>query len=223
MSHRFDCREPAARGNALATAVTSLAADELVVLPTDAVYGLGCDAFSPTGVDRLLAARGGSRDRPPPVLIPRLGTLDGIAVGVGGAARELAEAFWPGGLTLVCRAQPSLDWDLGEAGATVAVRMPLHPLALELLDRLGPMAVTGAGVAGSPAPADCDAAQEVLGTTVAVYLDAGALPGVGVSTIVDATGEVLRVLRPGAVPVAELVAVAGPVFADPETAEASAR
>jgi L-threonylcarbamoyladenylate synthase len=148
VSYRFDCREPAARGNALATAVTALAADGLVVLPTDTGYGLGCDAFSRAGIDGLRAARGGDRAAAPPVLIPRTGTLDGLAADLSGPARELAEAFWPGPLTLVCRAQPTLDWDLGPARGTVAVRVPLHPLALELLDRVGPMAVTGAGPGG---------------------------------------------------------------------------
>lgn len=209
MSYRFDCVEPSAREDAIATAVTSLAAGDLVVLPTDAVYGVGCDAFARHAVAAQRAARGGTRRQPPPVLVPHLGTLDGIATGVTALARALAESFWPGGLTLVCRAQPSLEWDLGDSGGAVAVRMPLHPLALELLDEVGPMAVTGASLAGMPGPLDCDQAQDALGGTVAVYLDAGPLAGGAGSTIVDTTGEGARVLRLGEVGLDALREVAG--------------
>ncbi len=209
MSYRFDCAEPSGRGNAIATAVTTLAAGDLVVLPTGTVYGVGCDAFSPPAVAALHAARGATRHQPPPVLIAHWRTLDGIAADLTDAARALAEAFWPGGLTLVCQAQPSLHWNLGDTHGTVAVRMPLHPLALELLDEVGPMAVTGANLAGMPAVLDCDRAQAALGDAVAVYLDAGPLTGGPPSTILDVSTERVRVLRLGEVSLEQLREVAG--------------
>jgi L-threonylcarbamoyladenylate synthase len=206
VSYRFDCTSPSGRESGIARAAAAVSAGELVVLPTDAVYGLGCDAFSPQAVDRLFTARGSGRT-PPPVLIPHARTLDGIATGLGTAARDLVEAFWPGPLTLLCLAQPTLDWDLGDAYGTVSVRMPLHPVALQLLERTGPMAVTAAGPAGMAAPLVCDRARDMLGETVEVYLDAGPLPGAGGSTIVDVRGALPRVLRPGVLGLDALAAV----------------
>jgi tRNA threonylcarbamoyl adenosine modification protein (Sua5/YciO/YrdC/YwlC family) len=170
------------------------------VVPTDTVYGLGTDAFSPKAVAALLAAKGRGRDTPVPVLVPSPKTLPGIAVLRGGAGQRLVDAFWPGGLTVVCTAQPSLDWDLGDARGTVAVRMPLHPVALELLAETGPMAVSSANRSGRPPAASIDEAIEQLGDTVAIYLDGGESQDNVPSTIVDVTGEVPRVLRAGAVP-----------------------
>ena len=218
MSYRYDCSDASARGSALTAATTSLAAAELVVFPTDAVYGLGCDAFSRGAVSTMAVVRGSGR-QPPPVLIPHLRTLDGIAAQVPAQARSLAEAFWPGGLTLICRAQPSLDWDLGDSAGTVAVRMPLHPIALELLEGVGPMAVTSACTVGGPPPVDCDAAEQGLGDAVAVYLDAGPMTGPQRSTIVAAVDGRLRVLRLGAIGLADLLAVAGDIEA-PASGEA---
>ena len=88
-------------------------------------------------------------------------------------ARDLIEAFWPGGLTVVASVQPSLQWDLGETGGTVAVRMPLHPVALELLRATGPMAVSSANRSGLPPATTCDEAVEQLGEAVSIYLDGG--------------------------------------------------
>jgi tRNA threonylcarbamoyl adenosine modification protein (Sua5/YciO/YrdC/YwlC family) len=147
---RFDCADPVERERGLDQADAAVKRGELVVIPTDTVYGLGCDAFVPYAVEALLAAKGRGRDMPVPVLIGSPGTLDGIAYGIDSRTRDLVEAFWPGGLTVVCRAQPSLDWDLGDARGTVAVRMPLHPVALELLTRTGPMGVSSANRTGAP-------------------------------------------------------------------------
>ena len=211
---RFDCSREDTRARGIARAARAVADGELVVLPTDTVYGIGCDAFSPAAVGDLLGAKGRGRSMPPPVLVPHARTLDGIATAVPAEVRALAEAFWPGALTIVCRAQPTLDWDLGETNGTVAVRMPLHPVALELLAKTGPMAVSGADRIGEPAATTCDEAESQLGAAVEVYLDGGAT-GSGVpSTIVDGTGEVPVVLRYGALSLDQLREVV-PGLAEP--------
>jgi L-threonylcarbamoyladenylate synthase len=222
VSHRFDCRDPGARGHALDTATAALAGDELVVMPTEAVYGLGCAAFSPLGENRLRRARGGDRERPPPVLLPRPSAIVEITDLVD-VARDLAEAFWPGSLTLVCRVRPELTWAAWAVRGTVSVRVPLHPLTLELLDGTGPLAVTGAAPVGQVPATDCDVAQEMFGDQVATYLDVGPLPEAEPSTIVDVTGDRMRVLRSGAIPVTELAEVAGTDRIELAIAEATGR
>ena len=176
---------------------------EVIVLPTDTVYGVGADAFDRAAVRAVLAAKGRGRDMPPPVLVANPRVLDALTHDLPGYARELVDAFWPGGLTLVCPAQPSLDWDLGTDG-TVAVRMPLHRTALALLDRTGPLAVTSANRTGEPAATTCDEAEDQLGEAVTVYLDGGPCAGTAASTILDVTGPRARVLRLGALPLDRL-------------------
>lgn len=172
---------------------------ELVVLPTDTVYGLGADAFASAAVARLLAAKRRGRDMPVPVLVGSPRTLPGIASGLTKEANALVEAFWPGALTIVVTHQPSLRWDLGDAGGTVAVRMPLHPVAIELLTETGPMAVSSANRSGQPPATTCDEAYDQLGSDVSVYLDGGPSGGPVPSTIVDLTADPPRVLRTGAI------------------------
>jgi L-threonylcarbamoyladenylate synthase len=207
VSYRFDCWSASGRESGISRAVSALADGELVVLPTDAVYGVACDAFSPAAVSLLAASRGSGRTQPPPVFIPHARTLDGIATGIGPAARELVEAFWPGSLTLLCTAQPSLSWDLGDTFGTVSVRLPLHPLALQLLERTGPLAVTAASPVGRPAPTACEAVRDLFGDAVSVYLDAGPLTGDARSTIVDVRGDRPKVLRAGVIDLPALLAV----------------
>jgi tRNA threonylcarbamoyl adenosine modification protein (Sua5/YciO/YrdC/YwlC family) len=175
-----------------------------VVLPTDTVYGIGADAFSSEAVADLLEAKGRGRNMPTPVLIGSPNTLHGLVTDFSELAWELVDAFWPGALTLVARHQPSLQWDLGDTRGTVAVRMPLHPVAIELLTEVGPMAVSSANLTGHPAPEDCDAAQEMLGDSVSVYLDGGPTPGIVPSSIVDVTRDVPLLLRAGALSADEL-------------------
>ena len=204
MARRYDCSDPADRAAGLREAVSAVRRGELVVLPTDTVYGVGCDAFSHEGVAELLQAKGRDRTMPSPVLIASPNVLHGLVTDFSEQAWELVDAFWPGALTLVARHQPSLRWDLGDTRGTVAVRMPLHPVALELLEKTGPMAVSSANLTGHPAPQDCDAAQEMLGDAVSVYLDGGATPDAVPSSIVDVTGPVPILLREGAVSLDEL-------------------
>lgn len=183
----------------LAAAQAAVHAGGLVVLPTDTVYGIGCDAFSAAAVADLLAAKHRGRDMPPPVLVADTAVMDALAVDVPPAARALAQAHWPGPLTLVLKAQPALRMDLGDAGGTIAVRVPDHDVARQLLRRTGPLAVSSANVSGQPSATDCADAVAQLGESVAVYLDAGATPGETPSTIVDfASTPTGRILRQGA-------------------------
>ena len=218
VSKRFDTHDEAEREAGVAAAALAVQQGKLVVFPTDTVYGIGADAFDPASVRRLLAAKGRGRDMPPPVLVSAPTTLDALAVGVPSYARALVAELWPGPLTLVCRQQPSLQWDLGDTRGTVAVRMPDHEVALEVLARTGPMAVSSANLTGKDAATDADQAEEMLGEAVEVLLDGGPTPGSAPSTIVDATGETGRVLRLGAVSVErlnELLAPLGCRIADP--------
>ncbi|WP_042391071.1 L-threonylcarbamoyladenylate synthase [Streptacidiphilus melanogenes] len=195
----FDCAQGSERAAGLREAAEAVRGGDLVVLPTDTVYGVGADAFSPAAVARLLAAKGRGRHMPSPVLIGSPDQLNALVDELPIRAGQLIEALWPGGLTLVVRHKPSLPLDLGETRGTVAVRMPDHRVALDLLARTGPMAVSSANLTGHPSPQDCDAAQTMLGESVAVYLDAGPTPAAVPSSIVDLTSEVPLLLRAGAV------------------------
>lgn len=216
----MDCTDPGRWGPALDEAVNTLSRGGLVVLPTDTVYGIGADAFTPPAVAALLAAKGRGRQMPPPVLVPEARTLDGLCTEVPDAARTLVEAFWPGGLTIILRSQPSLAWDLGETRGTVAVRMPDHPAALALLRRTGPLAVSSANRTGQPAALTAPDAREQLGDAVQVYLDAGRAPGGVASTILDATSGVLRLVRAGAIDLESLRAVVPVDLPTPADADA---
>lgn len=193
-----DCTDPATLQGHLDEAAARLAAGDLVVFPTDTVYGLGADAFTPTAVAALLAAKGRTRDKPPPVLIADTMTMAALATDVSPEATALAEAFWPGPLTLILTAQPSLMWDLGDTLGTVALRVPDEPLALDLLRRTGPLAVSSANRTGGAAAVTCAQALEQLADAVALYLDGGPTAGPTPSTIVDCTLEVPTVRRLGA-------------------------
>jgi len=192
------------REAALSAASLAVQRGELVVLPTDTVYGIGADAFDPDAVAALLAAKGRGREMPPPVLISAITTVDALASGLTDYGRALVEAFWPGPLTVVCTQQSSLQWDLGETRGTVAIRMPDHPVALELLERTGPMAVSSANLTGRLAATDADQAEEMLGEVVSVIIDDGPSPGGEASTIVDVRGPQGRLLRAGAISLEEL-------------------
>ncbi|MBG6216689.1 tRNA threonylcarbamoyl adenosine modification protein (Sua5/YciO/YrdC/YwlC family) [Arthrobacter sp. CAN_A6] len=206
MTTSYDCSDPDQRSEGIAAAQRALAARQCVVIPTDTVYGIAADAFSPQAVATLLASKGRGRNMPPPVLIPRVQTMDGLAIDVHPDARRLAAAFWPGALTIICHAQPSLTWDLGETLGTVALRMPDDRVALDLLAMTGPLAVSSANRTGQPAASTAAEAMAQLAESAAVYLDGGtrsAGSSVG-STIVDATSEVLRVVRQGSIPLDRL-------------------
>jgi tRNA threonylcarbamoyl adenosine modification protein (Sua5/YciO/YrdC/YwlC family) len=202
-----------AREAAVSAATRAVQRGELIVIPTDTVYGIAADAFDSEAVADLLNAKGRGRDMPPPVLVSAATTVDALATGLPDYARALIDAFWPGPLTLVCRQQPSLQWDLGDTRGTVAVRMPDHEVALAVLERTGPLAVSSANLTGRPAALDADAAEEMLGDDVAVIVDAGPVTGGEASTIIDVTGEQGRILRRGVLGLDQLNAVLEPLGA----------
>jgi tRNA threonylcarbamoyl adenosine modification protein (Sua5/YciO/YrdC/YwlC family) len=209
VSVSYDCANHEQRRDGLVAAASAVRSGQLVVLPTDTVYGVGCDAFGAAAVRGLLEAKGRGPDMPVPVLVGSWSTIDGLVTSVPTAARELVEAFWPGGLSLVLPHAPTLQWDLGDTRGTVMIRMPLHPVALELLRDVGPMAVSSANRSGSPPAATMADARAQLGESVSVYLDGGPSGDPVASTIVDLTSAEPRVLREGAVRLAELREVLG--------------
>jgi L-threonylcarbamoyladenylate synthase len=204
----YDCSRPDERERGIAAAVEAVQRGDLIVLPTDTVYGIGADAFKSYAVNSLQNAKGHGRDKPPPVLVGSRHTLDGLVYSLSSTARDLVEAFWPGALTIVVEHASSLQWDLGDTFGTVAVRMPLHPVALEVLRETGPMAVTAANKVGQPLPKTADEARDQFGYSVTVYLESQQFMDLPSSTIVDLTGDTPRVLRPGAISIDELRQVA---------------
>ncbi|MEY9935098.1 L-threonylcarbamoyladenylate synthase [Catenulispora sp. GP43] len=209
MSRRFDCTDPEQRKTGLREAASAVRRGELVVMPTDTLYGIGADAFTNWAVRAMLEAKGRGPSMPSPVLVPSPATLHGLVAGMPAVGWELVDAFWPGGLTLVAMHQPTLTWDIGETRGTVAVRMPLHPVAIELLTETGPMAVSSANKSGMPAPQTAIEAQDQLGDAVSVYLDAGRVGAEGgASSIVDVTGTAPLLLREGALTFDQLREVA---------------
>jgi L-threonylcarbamoyladenylate synthase len=204
MSARYDCADTQQRDEGLIAAVSAVQEGQLVVLPTDTVYGVGVDAFNPEAVAALLAAKGRGRNMPPPVLVGTVRAAAALAESLGAFGQDLIDEFWPGPLTLVFRASQTLLWDLGDTMGTVAVRMPLHPIALDLLSRTGPMAVSSANRHSLPAATTSDEAYQQLGDEIAVYLDGGPCADNVPSTIIDLTGTVPRMLRAGALSVDDL-------------------
>ena len=209
MADVFDCADPDQRSRGITSAVGALKAGRLVVMPTDTVYGIGADAFDSTAVDALLSAKGRGRDMPVGVLVGSWHTIEGLVYGMPDGARDLVRAFWPGALSLVVVQAPSLRWDLGDAHGTVMLRMPLHPVAIELLREVGPMAVSSANVSGQPAAVDADEARRQLGDLVDTYLDAGPSAQQAASTILDLSGNTPRILREGPVSTERIAEVLG--------------
>ncbi len=218
MSDTFDCADRADRARGIAAAISALKLGRLVVLPTDTVYGLGADAFDSAAVAALLAAKGRGRDMPVGVLVGSWHTIEGLVFTMPDGVRELIRAFWPGALSLVVRQAPSLQWDLGDARGTVMLRMPLHPVAIELLREVGPMAVSSANGSGRPPAVNADDARQQLGDLVDVYLDAGVCAQQAASTILDLTGPTPHILRAGPVSAERIGEVLG---FDPATLLAS--
>ncbi|MBM7410334.1 tRNA threonylcarbamoyl adenosine modification protein (Sua5/YciO/YrdC/YwlC family) [Clavibacter michiganensis] len=227
MARIYDCSVDTDLLTGMRLARQAVGRGEVVVIPTDTVYGIAADAFNPDAVQRLLDAKGRGRDAPPPVLIPGQSTLDALAEFVPDVVRRLVDEFWPGGLTVILVAQPSLVWDLGETRGTVALRMPANSYALELLAETGPLAVSSANKTGQPAAATAQEAVDQLGESVDVFLDGGAAGGAA-STIVDASrvtqsGGRVRIVREGAITRAQIQQLIGdelePVVAAPAEPE----
>jgi len=193
----YSCEDPDGRATGLREAAYAIRRGTLVVLPTDTVYGIAADAFTPSAVTALLAAKGRGRDMPVPVLIGSRAVLDALVGELPDAAKTLVDVLWPGALTIVARHSPTLAWDLGDARGTVALRMPADLLALDLLKETGPLAVSSANRSGLPPATTCANAQAQLGDAVAVYLDGGPTTTSVPSTIVDVTGDVPVLVRSG--------------------------
>ena len=213
---RLDCSDRNGRGRSISTAASAARRGDVVLVPTESSYGLATDAFSVRGVRSIRWAKGQMSQVPLPVLVPSVMTVGGIAAGMSNEARALMTAFWPGALTLLMRAQPTLAWDL-PTDAPLAVRMPLNPVLLELLDKTGPLVVTAANGAGLPAPLTVDEAVEQLGEAWVVALDAGPILPAEPSTIVDVTGEGAVIMRHGGVS-AELLREICPELVDAASA-----
>ena len=228
MTRIYDCSVDEEYATGMRLARSAIGRGALVVIPTDTVYGVAADAFNPEAVQKLLDAKGRDRQSPPPVLVPGIATLDALAENIPQPVRDLVAAFWPGGLTVVLTAQPSLVWDLGETRGTVALRMPRNQVALDLLAETGPLAVSSANTSGLPSAIDVIGAEEMLGISVAVYLDGGVAgleyeaigdrPGDTSSTIIDATGfdtngGKLEIVRNGVISRAAIEAVIGDALA----------
>jgi len=214
VTRMLDCRDPLNRSEAIAAATDAVKSGRLIVLPTDTVYGIAADAFDNGAVANLLAAKGRGRDMPVGVLVGSWHTISGLVYSVPDAAHELIRAFWPGALSLVVQQAPSLQWDLGDARGTVMLRMPLQPVALDVLRAVGPMAVSSANVSGQPPATTAAEAQRQLGDRVDVYLDGGTSEQQAASTILDLTGEVPKILRTGPI---SARAVADVLGVDPES------
>lgn len=210
MTLRFDCTDDAERARGITAAVASIKRGDLVVLPTESVYAVATDGFSARGARAVREAKGQSAVTPLPIMIANITTVPGIAFNPSIAAMDLMHGFWPGALTVLVTPQPSLAWD-HPAGAPLAVRIPLHPVTLEILRATGPMIVTGANAVGGAAALTVEDALEVLGETATIALDAGPLgadPTLSLpSTVVDATGEVPVLLREGAITLEQLRSV----------------
>lgn len=209
MAEVYRCADTDQRARGIAAAIDALKSGRLVVMPTDTVYGIAADAFDRDAVAALLSAKGRGRDMPVGVLVGSWHTIEGLVYTVPDGARELIRVFWPGALSLVVRQAPSLQWDLGDARGTVMLRMPLHPVAIELLREVGPMAVSSANVSGRAPAVDAEQARTQLGDLVDVYLDSGPSAQQAASTIVDLTGDTPRVLRTGPVSTERIAEVLG--------------
>ena len=222
MSAQYDCADTEQREAGIVAAVTAVQDGGLVVLPTDTVYGIGADAFTPSAVSALLAAKGRGRSMPPPVLVGSVRAAAALAESLGAFGQDLIDEFWPGALTLVFRASPTLLWDLGDTKGTVALRMPLHAVALDVLKQTGPLAVSSANRHGQPSAVSADEAEQQLGEAVSIYLDGGPCADNIPSTILDLTSVVPKVLRVGALSLDRLRTVASVVADDDPDAEQAA-
>ncbi|MHA5282854.1 L-threonylcarbamoyladenylate synthase [Corynebacterium sp. CQ3829_602738] len=214
MRETYNCLDPQKRIEGVRAAADAVRAGRCVVLPTDTVYGIGCDAFNNDAVDTLLATKRRGPDMPVPVLVGSWVTIQGLVREFTETAKTLVEAFWPGGLSIVVPEAPSLPWNLGDTRGTVLLRMPNQPLALELLQETGPMAVSSANISGNPPATTATEARQQFGDAVPIYLDGGTAEIGEPSTIIDISGPVPRILREGAISAERIGQVLG---LDPES------
>jgi len=203
-----DCADEAERQRGIELAAAAARRHQLVVFPTDTVYAVACDAFSAVGVERLNEAKGRISEAGLPVMVGSIRAAKALIRALPVEAEALIDGFWPGQLTVVAIVQATLRWDLGGDGRTVTLRMPVHPVALRVLQEVGPMAVVAANRVGEPPPLDCEAAQAQLADSVSLYLDSGPCRPADSSTVVDLTVKPPRLLRHGSLPISVLQTVA---------------
>ena len=193
---------------AVLQAVRVLAQGLPIAIPTDTVYGLAVDPFRPGATDRIFEVKRRPRHVSLPLLVSGIDQALTVATAVPAAALELMDRYWPGPLTIVIPARPDLGADLGDDEATVGVRAPDHPVPLALCAAAGPLATTSANRHGEPPLATAEEVAACFGDEVSIVLDGGACRG-SPSTVVDCTGQELKLLREGRIPWAELQALAG--------------
>lgn len=192
------------REGSLQTAAGALQRGELVVAPTDTIYGLLADAFKPWAIASVFELKKRPRSLPLPILVSRPKQAWALCGAVPDSALKLAEAFWPGPLTVVMPENPELDWDLGERNGSIAMRMPAHDDLLDLIGRVGPVVGTSANLSGVATPSTVKQIAAAFGDQVAVYLDGGTSKRDQGSTVVDLTGDEPAVLREGPITEAEI-------------------
>ena len=179
-------------------ALQAVAAGLVIGLPTDTVYGVAVDPVNPDAVARLFELKGRPAAKPIGLLAASLEQVEEVAE-ISDKAAELARHHWPGGLTIIVIPKVVMaDWVGDAQRRTIGVRVPDHAVAVELLEQSGPLAVTSANLSGGPEAMNDDEARSVFGDRVAVYVR-GVAPGGTASTVVDATGDELVVLREGPV------------------------
>jgi L-threonylcarbamoyladenylate synthase len=188
--------------DAVARAVECLQSGGLAVIPTDTSYAIIADAFHTQALDKLRTAKEYLGNVPLPIAAASIETIRGVA-NLSPLASDLAHAFWPGALTILTRSQYSLSWNVGSADSALAVRVPNHEVAQAVLSGIGPTVMTGSQRAGGSAVLDIEQAVAALGDAVDVYLDDGTLSATQ-SAVVDCTGEHIRLVRAGALTLADL-------------------
>jgi L-threonylcarbamoyladenylate synthase len=187
---------------AIDAAITSVQSGGLVVIPTDTSYAVICDAFNSAAITKLRMAKKQNSDIALPIGAGSIETIRGVA-NFSTIANDLASAFWPGPLTLLTIAQDSLSWNIGQAGSALAVRVPNHELAQQVLSGIGPSVMTGAQSVGQNAVQNVEQAQAALCDLVDVYLDGGpSIPRI--STVIDATTSHVRLIRSGELTLAQI-------------------
>ncbi len=194
---------PADNPASIETAIDLLNDGEIVAFPTDTVYGLGTNAFYSPGIIKLFEAKGRDANKAIAVLIGDLDQLNLLTDDLSETARKLVANFWPGGLTIVVPKKKDLP-ELLSAGSSIGIRMPNHPVALDLLRKFGPIATTSANLSGMNNPHDAKDVERQLNKRVPLILDGGRCPGGVPSTVVDCTTEEVRILRPGTISMKEI-------------------
>lgn len=187
----------------------TIADDGVIVLPTDTVYGIGANPYSTDAVNAVLRAKGRGRQMPPPVLIASPDDAEKVSLELNDFAQALIESLWPGALTLITKSVPNIRFDLGDIKDTIAIRMPDHPVTLDVLRHTGPLAVTSANLTGKPPATNIEQAVKYFGEDVACYIDSGPTPGPVPSTIIDVTGDQPVLLRAGTIEVSVIEDVCG--------------